>query len=126
MISLKQCLEVMHRGATFGFVAVSYDKQRQDRCGRLIEYQEAVLVWGDKTDRADTPTAAAPNSERQPTPLERSMMPAQDVIEQGRKPNHAQHYTRNVRILMNGQPTEAIVKIHPALIIQFNGQVTTP
>lgn len=61
------------------------------------------------------------------TALEKSLLttpPPFSEIE--RNPNHATHYTRNIRILMDGQPTEAIVKIHPALIIEFNGQPTTP
>lgn len=123
MISLKKCLEEMHSGAVFSLVVVSYDERRQDRCGRRLEYAEAVLVWGEKTDKpAHTPL---PQSERQPTALERSLMPAQQVPGT-RNPNHAEHYTRNIRILMQGQPTEVIVKIHPALIIEFNGQPTLP
>lgn len=113
----------MHSGAVFSLVVVSYDERRKDKCGRLLEYDEAVLVWGDKTDKPAEPQPL--RSERAPTPLERSLLP-DTPAPATRKPNHAQHYTRNIRILMQGQPTEVIVKIHPALIIQFNGINTTP
>ena len=42
-----------------------------------------------------------------------------------RNPLHNQHYTRNIRVVMDGLETESIYKIHPALIIEFNGQITT-
>jgi len=122
MISIAKCLEVMHSGAVFGLRVVSYDKRRRDRCGIVQKYLEAVLVWGDggkeRTIR---------KGEREQTPLERSLIGADATQDDWkRNPNHATHYTRNIRVLMDGQPTEVIKKIHPALIIEFNGLTTTP
>jgi hypothetical protein len=48
------------------------------------------------------------------------------VLDAGRNPNHQWHYTRNIRLLSQGMATESIIKIHPPLIIEFNGQITTP
>lgn len=123
MISIKKCLEVMHSGAVFSLRVVAYDKRRKDKTGAVREYREAVLVWGDleKGERKKE------KGERGMTALEKSLLttpPPFSEIE--RNPKHATHYTRNIRILMDGQPTEAIVKIHPALIIEFNGETTTP
>ena len=118
MISIRECLEIMHSGAVFSLVAVSYDKRRKDRCGRRLEYDEAQLVWGDGTKKDLV------KGEREPTALEKSFMAP--VIINNRNPNHAWHYTRNIRILSSGMATEAIVKIHPPLIIEFNGQITVP
>ena len=112
----------MHSGAVFSLRVVSYDKRRRDRCGIVQEYREAVLVWGDGgKDRTIR------KGEREQTALERSLIGA-DVTQDDwkRDPNHAAHYTRNIRVLVDGQPTELIKKIHPALIIEFNGQITTP
>jgi hypothetical protein len=83
----------------------------------VIEYDQAQLVWGNGGQEKV-------KGEREPTPLERAMMSPMTI--NTRKPNHAWHYTRNVRILSEGMATEAIVKIHPPLIIEFNGQTTTP
>lgn len=120
MLSIKQCLEIMHSGAVFSLKFVTYDKRRKDRRGRVIEYPEAQLVWGDGgKDRVKV------KGERPPTALEKSLMAAPPP-DTSKDPQHAWHYTRNIRILSAGQPTEAIVKIHPPLIIEFNGQTTTP
>jgi hypothetical protein len=119
MISIKECLQIMHAGAVFSLKVVSYDKRRKDRCGRVLEYDEAQLVWGDGgKDRVRA------KGEREPTALERSMMAP--IVDNSRQPNHAWHYTRNIRLLSQGLHTEAIVKVHPPLIIEFNGQTTTP
>lgn len=109
----------MHSGEVFSLRVVSYDRRRKDKCGQVQEYREAVLVWGDGgNDRARK------KGERQPTALEKSLMtPIADI---SRNPEHGVHYTRNIRILMDGQKTEVMRKIHPALIIEFNGQTTTP
>ena len=108
----------MHSGAVFSLTVVKYDKRRKDRCGGLLQYDEAQLMWGDEKPKNIV------TSERQPTELEKSLM--SPVIDMRRKPNHGAHYTRNIRILSSGLATEAIVKIHPPLIIMFNGQTTTP
>jgi hypothetical protein len=120
MLSIKQCLAIMHSGAVFSIKVVSYDKRRKDRRGRVIYYPEARLVWGD-TQGGNTP----PPGERPLTELEKSLVGAAVVVHT-RKPNHKWHYTRNIRVYDNGTPTETLLKIHPPLIIEFNGQITTP
>lgn len=121
MISIRQCLEIMHSGAVFSLKVVAYDKRRKDKTGQVKEYREAVLVWGNgEKSRKTTP------GERQPTALERSLLSEAPIQDTGRNPNHQWHYTRNIRLLMDGLPTESIKKIHPPLIIEFNGETTTP
>lgn len=120
MITIGKCLEWMHSGKPFSLKVVSYDSRRPKKSGRVLEYQEAVLMWGDGgSDR----TASA--SERQPTDLERALMGALGTPDK-RNPNHSEWYTRNIRILQHGEPTAMLVKIHPPLIIQFNGETTCP
>jgi len=118
MISIKECLEIMHSGAQFSLKVVQYDQRRKEKRGKVLEVDCAVLVWGDggnnRTKR---------ESEREPTDLEKSLMGANDINK--RNPQHEQHYTRNIRVVMDGLETESIHKIHPALIIEFNGQTTT-
>ncbi len=120
MIAIKDVLAHMHAGKPFSLRAVRYDKRRRERIGQIIEVPEAVLVWGDGgNDRV----AQLPE-QRQPTALERSYFAAEEAPR--KNPNHEANYTRNIRMLVDGQPTESMMKIHPLLIIQFNGQVTTP
>lgn len=120
MIAIRKCLEKMHAGEVFSLKVVSYDERRPNKCGRVLEYPEATLVWGDGgSDRK------ASAGERPMTALERRLSEA-DMHEMRRDPNHAEWYTRNIRILQGGQPTAMMVKIHPPLIIEFNGETTCP
>lgn len=114
----------MHSGAVFSLRVVSWDERRKDRRGQVLEYKEAVLVWGIASTTPPT-GAALLTKERDMTPLERSLTGESDAQAWKRNPNHAEHYTRNIRVLVDGQPTEVIRKVHPALIIEFNGQTTT-
>lgn len=120
MITIGQCLERMHAGEVFSLKVVSYDRRRRDKSGQVQEYAEGVLVWGDGgSDRTDR------KPERAPTVLERALAGGDAEIDR-RNPNHAHFYTRNIRVLQNGSPTEMIRKIHPPLIIEFNGETTCP
>lgn len=117
MLSIRQCLEIMHSGAIFSMKVVTYDRRRKSKSGRVIEIAEAKLVWGDGEAKKEN------KGERAPTALEKSLM-ASNVNR--RDPNHSWHYTRNIRLYNDGAPTESMMKIHPPLIIEFNGQTTTP
>ncbi len=124
MISFKKGLGIMHTGAAFSCKVVQYDKRRKDKRGKILYYPEAQLVWGD----GDSDRVKQPN-EREMTDLEKKLSganePAVAEAMAGKDPNHAWHFTRNIRELLNGQPTPSIKKIHPPLIIEFNGQPTT-
>ncbi len=111
----------MHSGAVFSLRVVTYDRRRKEKCGRVIEYAAAVLVWGDGgKDRVKK------QGEREMTEMERSMLSVPAYSDIQRDPSHAVHYTRNIRVVVDGLPTEAVHKIHPPLIIEFNGETTTP
>ncbi|MCA0334483.1 MAG: hypothetical protein LCH44_11110 [Bacteroidetes bacterium] len=43
-----------------------------------------------------------------------------------RNPKHYMHYTRNIHILKNGVPTGQMIKIHPPLVLIFNGKKVVP
>lgn len=120
MITIRQCLEIMHAGEVFSLKVVSYDRRRKDKTGRIQEYPEAQLVWGDGgSDRVRPP------GERQMTPLEQALSTSQTEQDK-RDPKHKFWYTRNIRLRQNGLETEVIKKVHPPLIIEFNGQITCP
>ena len=120
MITVGNCLKKMHAGEVFSLKVVAYDERRPNKCGRVLEYPEATLVWGDGgSDRKGM------SGERQMTALEKRLSDA-GMQKIRRDPNHADWYTRNLRILQGGQPTAMIVKIHPPLIIEFNRETTCP
>lgn len=117
MISIKQALEKMHAGEQFSLKVVQWDKRRKEKRGKLLEVACAELVWGDGGNEKKE------RMERQPTPLERALMGGNSIDK--RDPNHGAHYTRNIRVIIDGHQTEILYKIHPLLIIEFNGQPTT-
>lgn len=120
MITIRDCLAKLHAGEVCNLVVVTYDKRRRDKCGRVLHYPECQLVWGESSEQKPLHVA-----DRQPTPLEKRLS-GLSTADFGKKPNHGEHYTRNIRVLQQGMSTEMVVKIHPALIIQFNGQTTCP
>lgn len=117
MVSIKEVIEYMHSGKTFSLKVVQFDRRRKEKRGRVLEIDCGELLWGDGGAKAGA------RMERAPTDLERSLMGPAIVIDR-RNPNHAYHYTRNVRVIIDGMKTEQIHKIHPALIIEFNGEKT--
>jgi hypothetical protein len=68
----------------------------------------------------------------QPDEIEKLNRPATKaetaVLDIGKKyqPNHQPNYTRNVRLTSAGTPTSIIKKIHPPLLIEFNGKIVVP
>lgn len=117
MITMAEVIERIHAGEIFSCKVVRYDRRRKERTGELIVIEQCKLVWGKGMIKKPV------HGERQPTPLELSLMQAQAGMLK-RNPHHSEHYTRNVRIYLDGNPTEIIKKIHPPLIVEFNGQIT--
>lgn len=115
MISIREILAYMETRKPFSCTVVSFDERRPEKSGRLIEIQEAILVQSEK--KVDTRSG-----ERPKTALESVL--STDTIR--RDPKHRAHYTRNVRELSGGQPTAVITKIHPPLLLRFNGQIVVP
>lgn len=112
MIPIRECLKLMHSGAVFSATVVKFDRRRRDKCGPVLEIQEGQLLWA--TTESNTPQRGATKRE------------ASAQIAFKRDPEHGLNYSRNVRLLAGGRETESIVKIHPLLIIRFNGQTTCP
>lgn len=118
MISIAECLQIMHSGAEFSLKVVQFDRRRKEKQGRILEVPCAVLVWGDGgNDRVKMA------GERPLTDLERILSGGSGTMK--KDPSHEHHYTRNIRVIVDGLQTEVIYKIHPPLIIEFNGQTTT-
>lgn len=105
----------MHSGAAFSLRVISFDQKRPHKCGNELHYPEAVLVWGNAGEVTDGKQVG----QRPPTAKEAESLGDRD-------PAHQVNYTRNIRLLAGGLKTETIAKIHPPLIIEFNGEKTCP
>lgn len=118
MIAMKEILETMHSGAAFSLKCVTYDRNRKDRSGRILFIECGKLVWGTEKKANKLPIS------RPLTPLERELIGGKDGLK--KNPNHSANATRNVRQYVGDLPTADIRKIHIRLIVEFNGQPTTP
>lgn len=118
-ISISEVLEYLHSGKPFvNMKVVTYDHFRRDRSGKILHIPEGVLLWGK-------PKTGKEPGERDLTEAERAAIAGTETpLLEKRNPNHRKWYTRNIRQFVGGQPTESIIKIHPALIIEFNGLKT--
>lgn len=105
----------MHSGELFSLKCVTYDRKREDRCGRVLFIERGRLVWGDK---------GKPKPQtRKMTALEAEL--AGLTAAKKKNPHHQEFYTRNVRQYVGDLPTADIRKVHIRLIIEFNGLPTT-
>lgn len=94
----------MKSGAVFSCTVLSYDRRRK-KGGEVIEYHEAQL-YQQGTKNVTNMTA-----------IERKIYERNQ-----RKPNHGVNFTRNIRLLQAGYPTDILRKLHPPLVMQFNGK----
>jgi len=95
-------LDWMESGKPFSLICVAYDRQRRTG-GHLLHIDEARIYQPGKP----------PQGVRPATRMEY-------LTHRSRSPAHGQHYTRNIQVFQEGQPTAIIKKIHPPLIISFN------
>lgn len=111
-ISVADCLKTMHSGAVFGCKVVSFDHNRRTG-GEVLEFLEAQMVAPEEPDPTRVRRAATAQ-EASVSLLRRSF------------PNHRNWFTRNVRLCAGGTPTDIIKKIHPPLLMEFDGKVVVP
>lgn len=106
-------------GEVVSIEVVAFDRRRPDKCGPVQVYPECVLMWAE----ADRDVRPKRSGEREPTAYEKRLA---GYTEKSKNAQHAHHYTRNIRLYAGGLATESVVKIHPPLIIRFNGEETCP
>ena len=102
---LKTILHIMASGELFSCKVVKYDRKRKTG-GQILEIVSAKLVSAEKKESPATRAA---------TPMEQLQQ------KRSKKPHHFRWFTRNIRLYTAGLPTSQILKIHPPLIIEFNG-----
>ena len=112
VISTKQMLATMEEGQPFSMVVVTYDRKRK-KGGQIKEYPEAILVQADQKQQTNRPLTAIEAKVDRLTQIKKN-------------PHHHSHYTRNIQLLQDGHPTSLIKKIHPPLVLEFNGQKVMP
>jgi len=102
-ITLLEMLKEMETGRTFSLTTISYDRKRKTG-GGVITYLEASLYQPEKRNGKGVAKAA----------LQRK--------ELSRRPNHGKWFTRNIQLMQDGYPVDIIKKIHPPLVVAFNGK----
>jgi hypothetical protein len=117
LISVKNCLQEMETGTVFSCKCVAFDRKRRTG-GEVQEYHEAVLLQRGQTPEAPT--------DRAPTAVEQATQGFFEIAEKTKAANHAAHYTRNIRLYCDGHPTEIVRKIHPPLLVEFQGKIVVP
>jgi len=110
-ITLKQALAIMESGEVFSIEYVTCDHQKKQG-GKKISFKEAKLLQRKKNKPTTSPGIEKTTDSRIKTLKSKS-------------PNHKTWFTRNIRILQSGKETGMIKKIHPPLIIKFNGKELT-
>lgn len=113
VMTVKECLAYMETGQVFTAKVVKFDESRK-KGGGILE-MEAVFLPATKRERVD--------GQRLPTEVEQKRM---QLAALRRNPKHKKHYTRNVALCVNAYPTSEIRKIHPPLLIVFNGIKVVP
>lgn len=109
-------LSQMETGNPFSARIVKYDRKRK-KGGEVMDIKEARLLLPKKKEKAEKQLG------RKLTGKEEEQWEADNA---SRIPNHRKHYTRNIRLLADGVATNQVIKIHPPLVIKFNGEKTAP
>lgn len=108
VITRDEMLERMESGEVFSLTYCTFSIQKK-KGGERVELPEAVLLKpGDLPDE-DLPPG------RNMTEIESK------EYQSKKKPNHAKYFTRNFRMMIDGQPTNVVRKIHIRCIEEFNG-----
>lgn len=112
IITIRQMLRTMEGGDPFSITFITYDRRRR-KGGAVRTFPEAELLQRKKKEVEGRPM----------TRREKAGLPA-DFSE--KSPRHRKWYTRNIRILQDGHPTALVKKIHPPLVVFFNGKNVVP
>ena len=96
-VTLRDMLRLMDTGDLFSIELVSFDKKRTQNNGRVLVYNSARLESA-MNDVDGT------------------------IVRTSRNRFNSEHFTRNIRLYVNGRPTSEIRKIHPLLVTKFNSK----
>ena len=110
IITVSEMLAEMSNGSNFSIEYYTFDRKRKTG-GELKSFDEAELLIPKKNA----------TDGRAPTEFEKIKL----AQKKGKKPNHKLYYTRNIRILQDGEKTTVIKKIHPLLVVKFNNRIVT-
>ena len=102
-ISVGEMLEEMQTGSIFSLEYVKLDRKRNTG-GEIARFPQAMILQAEQKK-------IVTGSERK--------------VIRARKAQHRKHFTRNIVICAEGSPTNIIRKIHPPLVLTFNGLTVT-
>lgn len=102
-------MERFQAGEIGSIVYCTFNVQKKSG-GERIEIPEVQMLLPGTDFREDHRTVGRPMTETE-----------QKAQNQRKRPNHDLHYTRNFRMMIDGQPTGVIKTVHIRLIEKFNG-----
>lgn len=112
-ISIRQMLIRMESGEIGTFRVVKYNR-RLGTGGDILVIKQGFLQKKDRDmGKAIRKELAQDTQPMTPTAISKN-------------PRHYINYTRNLHILENGRPTNRMIKIHPSLILNYNGLKVVP
>lgn len=121
IITTSKALQIIQSGQPFTFQCVTCDRARK-RGGKIIEGEAKLLIKHEAPEIDEGPAAARPMTDTEAKRASLSL-PTPD---NSRNPNHHLHFTRNIVMLADGHPVHPPLKIHPPLLIKFNGLEVVP
>lgn len=123
LITITSALKIIQSGQPFTFQCVTYDRTRK-KGGKIIE-GEAKLLQKEEHPNPEFEFPHEPAA-RPMTETEEKISRLHSIGDGRKNPNHHLHFTRNIVLLANGHPVHPPIKIHPPLLIEFNGKTVVP
>ena len=102
-ITIRDMLDDIEAGLICSIVVITYDRKRNT--GGKVKHYPEIMIYREGMELGRPLTEAE-----------------QKQFGQKKAPRHGKHYTRNMVIMQNGTPTSIIRKIHPPLVMKYNGK----
>jgi len=103
-ITIRQMLDEMKAGVICSLTVITYDRKRKS--GGKIKHFPEMRLYEEGMELGRPLTEAEKKAFRKK-----------------KAPRHGRHYTRNMVVMQNGTPTSIIRKIHPPLVMRYNGKI---
>jgi hypothetical protein len=119
ILTFKECLEAMDKGEAFSLTCVTWDEKRPDNSGNICVIDEAMLlVHAGKLYGSGRGTTK--NEENVGEVLNLA-----DVVKT-KKVDTSLFFIRDIQPLTGGIPVGHPIRVHPDLILFFNGKKVMP
>jgi hypothetical protein len=126
ILTFKDCLAAMDKGEAFSVTYLTYDEKRPDNTGNLRHLDEAMLLvhagklygLGRGITKIEEGTAQNVGGA--------SSLPDVESTEKNTKKVSSRYFIRDIQPLTGRIPVGHPVRLHPRLILFFNGKKVMP